>query len=252
MRVWLFTTCLTDMFYPQTAAAMVRVLRRLGVEVDYPPKQTCCGQPAYNNGFFDEARKVARYTVEVLENADAVVIPSSSCCGMIRKHYEDLFEDEPAMARRARALADKTFEFVEFLHKRLWDRLSSWPLRYDGAVTYHYSCHLRLLDMTDQGEQLLRRIEGLEYRPLAKLDQCCGFGGAFAFRFPQVSAALVADKVECIAATGAQTVVATDAGCAMNIAGQCKRCGLDVRVRHIADLLDEAMGNGSTAEGAGA
>ncbi len=251
MRVSLLATCLVDLFAPQAAVAVVRVLRRLGVEVDYPQQQTCCGQPAYNNGHFDEARAVARHMIEVFEPSELVVLPSSSCCAMVRRHYEKLFADDPVMRQRAQRLAAKTFEFTELLRSRLWDDLSRWQLRYDAAVTYHYSCHLRMLDITDEPVQLLRQIEGLDYRPLVKQDQCCGFGGAFAFRFPPISASLVADKVECISATGAETVVCSDMGCAMNIAGQCRRQGLAVRVRHIAELLDEAMLNGRRNGGSG-
>jgi L-lactate dehydrogenase complex protein LldE len=182
--------------------------------------------------------------LDVFEASELVVLPSSSCCAMVRLHYEKLFADEPVMKLRAQRLAAKTFEFGELLRRRLWDSLAAWRLEYDGAVTYHYSCHLRMLGITDEPVQLLRRIHGLDYRPLVKQDQCCGFGGAFAFRYPSISAAMVADKVACIAATGADTVICSDAGCAMNIAGQCRREGLDIRVRHIAELLDQAMTNG--------
>ena len=250
MHASLFATCLTDLFDPQAAISVVRVLRRLGVDVDFPADQTCCGQPAYNNGFFDEARTVAKRFIEVFEPSDLVVTPSSSCCGMVREHYVHLFADDPPWADRARAVAAKTFEFTELLCDRFWDTLSDWPLRFDGSVTYHYSCHMRLLGLTDTVERLLGLINGLDYRPLEKKEQCCGFGGAFAVRVPEVSGAMVSDKVACILATEADTVICTDAGCAMNIAGKLHRDGHAVQMRHIAEILDHAMTPGRQRKGA--
>lgn len=241
MRASLFVTCLTDLFYPDVAEAMVRVLHRLGVRLDFPREQTCCGQPALNSGFEDEARAVAGRMIEVFADSELVVTPSGSCCSVVREYFPHLFHDHPAMHDRAVALAGRTFEFVEFLEKVLKVDWSAWDLSYEAAATYHYSCHLRGLNMTDEASRLLARIRGIDYRPLEKLEQCCGFGGTFAVKYGNISGAMVNDKVACIRATGADTLVCNDGGCSMNIAGACRRQGLDIRVRHIAEILNEAM-----------
>jgi L-lactate dehydrogenase complex protein LldE len=248
VKASLFVTCLTDLFYPRVAVAMVRVLRRLGVEVDFPEGQTCCGQPAFNSGFEDDARAVAARMIDVFETSEAVVTPSGSCAAMVREHFEHLFEHDPRMLARARALADKTFDFVEFLDKKLDVDWPSWSLTGDEAVTFHYSCHLRGLGMTTEAVDVLKRIDGVDYRPLDDLDQCCGFGGTFAVKFGDISAAMAREKVRRIAETGADVLMCNDGGCAMNIAGACRRQGVDVTVKHIAELLDEAMSHGSRTE----
>jgi L-lactate dehydrogenase complex protein LldE len=241
MRASLFVTCLTDQFYPEVAVAVVRVLHRLGVDVDFPKGQTCCGQPAMNSGYIDEARSVAAHMIGVFEASEAVVTPSGSCCAMVREHFAPLFENEPAMHDRAVRLAEKTFDFVEYLEKILKIDWSAWELNYDAVATYHYSCHLRGIGMTDEAVKLLGKIDGIEYRPLEKLEQCCGFGGTFAVKYGDISGAMVQDKVACIAATGADVLVCNDGGCGMNIAGACRRGGVKVEMKHIAQILDEAM-----------
>src|SRR5689334_9094072 len=173
MRVSLFVTCLTDQFYPEVAVAVVRVLNRLGVAVDFPQDQTCCGQPAMNSGYIDEARSVAAHMIDVFDGAEAVVTPSGSCCAMVREYFPHLFEHDAGMHARAVRLADRTFEFVEYLDKVLRVDWSRWNLTYDAVATYHYSCHLRGIGMTDEATRLLSRIRGIEYRPLEKLEQCC-------------------------------------------------------------------------------
>jgi L-lactate dehydrogenase complex protein LldE len=239
--VSLFVTCLTDQFYPEVAVSVVRVLRRLGIAVDFPKAQTCCGQPALNSGYFDEARSVARRMIDVFEQSDVVVTPSGSCCAMVREHFAHLFKDDARLHARAVALAAKTFDFVEYLEKILRIDWSAWDLAYDGIATYHYSCHLRGIGMTDETTRLLKRIRGMEYRPLEKIEQCCGFGGTFAVKYGDISGAMVRDKVACIAATRANLLVSNDGGCTMNIAGACRRAGLDIEIRHIAQILDAAM-----------
>lgn len=241
MRVSLFVTCLTDQFYPEVAVAVVRVLNRLGVAVDFPKAQTCCGQPAMNSGYLDEARSVAAHMLDVFETSEAVVTPSGSCCAMVREHFPHLFEYQPAMHERAMRLAEKTFDFVEYLEKILKIDWSVWNLHYDAVATYHYSCHLRGIGMTNEAVKLLGKINGIEYLPLEKLEQCCGFGGTFAVKYGDISGAMVADKVACIAATGANVLVCNDGGCGMNIAGACRRLGVPVEMKHIAQILDEAM-----------
>ncbi len=242
MRASLFVTCLTDLFYPDVAASVVRVLRRLGVAVDFPRKQTCCGQPALNSGCQDEFRPIAERMIRVFENAEVVVSPSASCCSIVREHFPPTFEDDPDLHRRAVALADKTFEFVEFLEKKLRVDWSSWDLEFPAVATYHYSCHMRGVGLVpDDVVRVLQRMRGLEYRPLEKIDQCCGFGGTFAVKYGEISGAMVRDKVANIRKTGANLLIINDGGCTMNIAGACRREGFEIKVMHIAEILDAAM-----------
>ncbi len=242
MKVSLFVTCLTDTFYPRAGIAVVKVLEKLGCEVEFPADQTCCGQPMFNNGYHDEARALARRMIQVFEHSECVVTPSGSCAAMVREHYPELLEGDHAFEEGAKELAGKTYEFVEFLVKVLKVDLRAIGVRLPGKATYHYSCHLRGLGMTDAHTVgLLRQIDGLEFVPLEKADQCCGFGGTFAMKFPQVSGELVRDKARCIAATGAKTVVVNDAGCTMNIAGACRREGMDVEFKHVAEVIAEGM-----------
>lgn len=241
MDVSLFVTCLTDLFYPEAAVATVRVLRRLGCRVNFPQGQTCCGQPALNSGHLAEARQVAAHMINVFEKSDVVVSPSGSCTAMVREHFAHLFEGDPRMAARAEALAEKTYEFVEFLEKKLKVDWSRWKLKSSGSVTYHYSCHLRGLGMTDEAVRLLNRIEGIDYRPLRDMDQCCGFGGTFSVKYGDISGQMARDKMECIGETQADTLMCNDGGCALNIAGMCHREKQSTRIRHVAQILDDAM-----------
>ncbi|MEX0886192.1 MAG: (Fe-S)-binding protein [Phycisphaeraceae bacterium] len=257
MKLALFVTCLTDAFYPRTGIATVKVLEHLGCDVTFPQAQTCCGQPMFNNGFHHEARKLARHMIDVFEDAACVVTPSGSCAAMVREHYAELLKDDPAHAERAEALAGKTYELVEFLVKVLKVDLRKLGVRWPGKVTYHYSCHLRGLGITDEAGQLMRQIDGLEYVPLPKAEQCCGFGGTFAMKYPQISGEIVRDKVGCIEATGASTCVSNDAGCTMNIAGACRRHereqggdgdqkdagnGNGVQFKSLAEIIAEGLG----------
>ncbi|MBH06508.1 MAG: Fe-S oxidoreductase [Phycisphaeraceae bacterium] len=242
MNVSLFATCLTDTFYPRAAIATVKVLEHLGCHVDFPAEQTCCGQPMFNNGFEDESRELARQMVRVLEHSDYVVTPSGSCAAMIREHYEELLSDDHAYKYAISGLVAKTYEFVEFLVNVLRVDLKQMDVSWPGKVTYHYSCHLRGIGVTDEAVQLMEQIDGLQYVPMEKMDQCCGFGGTFAAKYPQISGAVVNDKVDCIAQTGAQTVISNDAGCTMNISGACRRQGQDAKFKTLAEVIAEGMG----------
>ncbi len=249
MKVALFVTCLADAFFPRAGIATVKVLEHLGCEVTFPEAQTCCGQPMFNNGFHHEARNLARHMIQVFEDAACVVTPSGSCAAMVREHYAQLFKDEPDWHRRAEALEAKTYELVEFLVKVLKVDLRSLGARWPGRVTYHYSCHLRGLGITDESIQLMRQIDGLEYVPLEKMEQCCGFGGTFAMKYPQISGQMVQDKVSAIAATAAPVVVVNDAGCTMNIAGACRRHAREegqdpdaLRFKSLAEVVAESLG----------
>jgi L-lactate dehydrogenase complex protein LldE len=237
MNISLFITCLTDTFYPDAGRAVVDVLRRCGCEVGFPAGQTCCGQPMFNNGYHREAADLARRMIDLFSDAAYIVTPSGSCCAMVREHYPQLLPGDA----RCESFVKRTYEFVEFLHKVLKIDLRAMGCRRECIATYHYSCHLRGLGMTDEAVQLLRQIDGLEYRPLERIDQCCGFGGTFAVKFPEISGPMVDDKIACIANTNADVLVCNDGGCAMNIAGALHRAGSNIRVMHIAELIAEGL-----------
>lgn len=229
-------TCLGDVLRPGAGKATVRLLRRLGHEIDFPASQTCCGQPFYNSGFFDQARDLARHTIEVFDGAETVVTPSGSCAAMVKLEFPRLFEQDATWHRRAEDLAARTFEFTDFLVNRLG--IVDVGAAYEGRVTYHFACHLRGLGLLTEAETLIRHIRGATYVPLVRQDQCCGFGGSFAVRYPQISGAMVEDKSNCITQTAADAVVSTDAGCLMNIGGRLHRQGREIEVLHLAELLD--------------
>ena len=229
-------TCLGDVLRPEAAKATVRLLRRLGHEIEFPADQTCCGQPMYNSGFADLAREQAKHTIRVFEGDNLVVTPSGSCAAMVKVEYPHLLEGDAEWHPRAVDLASRMFELSDFLVNRLG--VVDVGARYEGKVTYHYACHLRALSLEGQAEQLIQHVRGVTYVPLARQDQCCGFGGSFAVRYPQISGAMVDDKMGCILRTEADTLVSTDAGCLMNIGGRLHREGKPVRVLHLAELLD--------------
>jgi L-lactate dehydrogenase complex protein LldE len=235
-RVSLFIQCIVDGIYPEVAEAMVRIFNHLGIAVDCPKDQTCCGQPAFNTGYRRAARRAARHFIEVFERSPLIVCPSGSCVAMVRHHYAELFTDAPAWQARAMDVARKTFELTEFLVDVLG--VTDLGARFDGRVTYHDSCHLlRTLGVRAQPRALLSNIRGLDFVEMADSDRCCGFGGTFSVKYPEISTAMVAEKVDTILATGADTVVGCDMGCLMNIEGYLSRHNHPVRVRHIAQLL---------------
>lgn len=229
-------TCLGDVVRPSVGQATVRLLRRLGHEVDFPAAQTCCGQPHFNSGFHDLAKQQAKHMVGVFESCEAVVVPSGSCAAMVRLEYPHLLADEPQWHRRAVSLAAKTFELTDLLVNHL--KVLDVGARYEGKVAFHFACHLRGLGQLSETEQLIRHVTGATLVPLRHQDQCCGFGGSFAVRYPQISTAMVDDKVRCLVETEADAVVSTDAGCLMNIGGRLRRQGHEIEVLHIAELLE--------------
>jgi L-lactate dehydrogenase complex protein LldE len=241
-RVALFITCLTDQFYPRTGVAVTKILRHYGCEVDFPRAQTCCGQPFFNNGFKDESAELGKRFIETFEGYDYVVTPSGSCCAMVREQYEELFHHDPQWGERMERVRAKTFEFVEFLTKVLKADVTGLKLPTPETFTYHYTCHQRGLGLKDEAVQLLKKIDGVDFRPMEKTDQCCGFGGTFAIKYPAISEGIVDDKTRCIENTQAHTTICNDAGCTMNISGMCHRKGVKTDVRHIADVMAEAMG----------
>jgi L-lactate dehydrogenase complex protein LldE len=221
---------------PEAGVATVRLLRRLGMTVHFPERQTCCGQPFYNSGFTSGARDLARHTIEAFADDRPVVVPSGSCAAMVKIEFPHLFHDEPPWRERAEALAARTFELSDFLVNRL--KVVEVGAKFDGSVAYHYACHLRGLGLKNEAETLIRNVTGARYVPLEAQDQCCGFGGSFAVRYPQISGAMVGDKVACVARSGADVLVSTDTGCLMNIGGALHRQQRPTRVMHLAELLE--------------
>ncbi len=246
MSVSLFVTCLTDTYYPRVGQAVVAVLEHLGYAVDFPEAQTCCGQPMFNTGDHTDATALAERLVDVFSGAEQVVTPSGSCCAMVREHYPELLE---AVLPRERwePFVGRTFEFTEFLLNVAGVDLRALGCRWPpggGTVrtTYHYSCHLRGLGMKEEAVELLKQIEGIEYAPAEKLDQCCGFGGTFAVKYPEISGAMVRDKVDCLQRTGAEVLVCNDGGCALNLQGACHRMSAGLAFKHIAEIIAEGLG----------
>lgn len=235
-RVGLFATCLVDLFRPGVGFAAARLLEDAGCAVEVPPGQTCCGQPAYNSGDRDDARRLALNVMRVFAGYDYVVLPSGSCAAMIRHHYPALFADDPELGRQAAALAGKTHELVSFLTDVLG--VEAVAARFDGAVTYHDSCSgLREMKVKAQPRALLGTVAGLELKEMAAPEECCGFGGTFCVKYPGISDRMVSDKAADVEATAAGTVLAGDLGCLMNIAGKLKRRGSAVKARHVAEVL---------------
>lgn len=231
-HVDLFATCLVDAFYPEVGEAVVEVLERAGCEVALPPGQTCCGMPLYNNGFVDEARKVAEHTLAALPGSNTVVVPSGSCAWMLRHIYPELLPGE-----RGRAFAARVREFSELLG----EAPAKCTLEAPRSATYHPSCHLRRgLGVDTPPRALLGSIAGLTLAPLAAEEECCGFGGTFAVRYGEVSGAMLDDKLAHARATGASTLVVTDLGCMLHLDGGARRAGCPFQVRHLAELLAEA------------
>lgn len=240
--VALFVTCLTDTFAPRVGVAVVRVLRHFGCRVRFPVGQTCCGQPAYNNGFHRQAAAMGRRMIDLFDGCEYVVTPSGSCASMVVHHTPHLLAGDRAYADRARQLAARTWEFGAFITDVLKVDLSSITVDPARPVTYHYGCHLRGLQSADQASRLVGELGGVVYRPLEQLDECCGFGGAFSTLFPNISDAMVSDKLDAIERTGAKVVICNEAGCTMTIEGTARRRGVKVTFKHIAEVLAESLG----------
>ncbi|MEM7523130.1 MAG: (Fe-S)-binding protein [Pseudomonadota bacterium] len=249
-RVGLFVTCLVDMFRPSVGFAAVGLLTEAGCEVEVPAAQTCCGQPAYNSGDRATTTRIAKQVIEAFEAYDYVVGPSGSCIGTLVKDYPTLFDDAPDWRARAEALAAKSHEIVSFLT----DVMDYTPtdMTFDGTVTYHDSCSgLRGLGVQRQPRALLAEVEGLTLVEMKDPDVCCGFGGTFCVKQPEISNKMVSDKTANIAATGADTILAGDLGCLMNMAGKLSREGRPVKARHVIEVLagvtdTPAIGEGET------
>ena len=236
MRVTLFIPCFIDSLYPQVGVAIVKILERLGHEVDYPEAQVCCGQPPFNSGYWDEARVVAERQLAVFRDAEVVVSASGSCGAMFKVFYGELFKDRPQQ-KEAKALGDKTFEFSEFLVNKLGVR--DVGARFEEKVTFHDGCHgLRELGTKAAPRELLRAVKGLELIEMGEAESCCGFGGMFAVKFPQISTAMAEVKCNSIIDTGVETIVSNDSSCLMQIQGYMNRHSPRViKSLHLAEVL---------------
>lgn len=236
LQVGLFVTCLVDMFRPRIGFAAVDLLEKNGCVVAVPKDQPCCGQPAYNAGDTETTKAVAKGIIAAFDAYDYVVAPSGSCAGMISHHYPTLFEEDAEWGPRARNLARRTYELVAFLTDVL--KVETTHAGFDGTVTYHDSCSgLRELKVKDQPRKLLSKINGLSLVEMEQPEICCGFGGMFCVKYPDISNKMVSDKTADVSATGADTLLAGDLGCLMNMAGKLHREGKSVRVRHVAEIL---------------
>lgn len=239
MKVSLFVTCLVDQLWTSVGVSSVKVLRQAGCEVEFDQRQTCCAQPAFNTGYLDEARQVAQRFISIFEEsqAEAIVSPSGSCTAMVR-HYPQLFADDPTWLPRALSIAAKTHELSSFLVRvlKVEDVGASWK----GKLTWHDACHgLRDLNLKSEPRALIRNVRGAEFVELEQSDACCGFGGTFSVKYPEISVAILDQKIDAIERSGVQAVVSGDASCLMQIGGRLSRKGSKVKVMHLAELLSQ-------------
>lgn len=235
MRVQLFIPCFVDQLFPETAFNMVKVLEKAGCTVEYNAEQTCCGQPAFNAGFRNEAKEVCTKFIKDFSGADYVVAPSASCVGFIRNYYLKLF-DNSSVHNEVKDLGKRTFEFSEFLINVL--KIDDFGASLNAAVTYHDSCAgLRECRIKDEPRKLLSKVKGLELVEMNDVETCCGFGGTFAVKFEAISIGMADQKVNNAVATGSQYIVSTDLSCLMHLDGYIRNKGLNIRTMHIADVL---------------
>ena len=240
--VSLFVTCVVDQFFPEVGESTVRVLRRQGVDVDFNPDQTCCGQPAFNTGYWKEARPLAERFLDMYEGIDYVVMPSGSCASMVRVFYKELFHDDPALLKRAVEVGSHVFELSEFLVDVLGVDGPPEPSPSDKVqrVTYHEACHLRReLGATTQARSLINQAADVELVEMEQSEVCCGFGGTFAVKYADISGAMLDEKITHIRNSGADAVVACDVTCLMHIGGGLEKRGIAIRPLHLAELLDK-------------
>jgi L-lactate dehydrogenase complex protein LldE len=237
MRVSLFVTCLVDQLWPSIGTSAVEVLRRAGCDVEFDQRQTCCGQPAFNTGYRNEARTLARRFIEIFDEskADAIVSPSGSCTAMVH-HFRELFAEDEVWRARAESIAERTHEFASFLVNVLG--VDDVGASFDGRVTWHDACHgLRDLNLHSEPRRLIRNVRGVEFVEMANADSCCGFGGTFSVKYPEISVAILDNKIESIEKADVRAVVSADASCLMQIAGRLSRQASPVRAMHLAELL---------------
>jgi L-lactate dehydrogenase complex protein LldE len=234
--VTLFIPCLMDVFFPQAARDLVTLLKKLGFQVRYPQAQTCCGQPAFNQGFIRQAKTLAERFLTIFESAEVIVCPSGSCTAMVRKHYPELFSQEPEWLTKAQRTAQKIFEVSEFLVD--FDPQETLKASFPFTVTYHDACHSnRVLGISEQPRRLLARIKGLTLVEMESSEVCCGFGGLFSQKYSRISQAIGMEKLKAIRNTGAQWVVSNDPGCLMHIQRRLREQKLSVGVKHLVEIL---------------
>ncbi len=239
-EVALFVTCLTDTFFARVGECSVRALRHYGCRVTFPREQTCCGQPAFNSGHHDTARALALRMLDIFEPYEFVVSPSASCVAMVR-HFPELLADRPGEQAAAQRLAEKTHEFCAFLTEVLRIDLAS-VLRLQTSTTLHFPCHARELQSPQSLDGVLRRCGPQQYRPAQQPTLCCGFGGLFATEFPEISAAMMRDKLKDLSATQAEQVICNEAGCGLHLMGGARRGGIPLQFKHLAECLAESLG----------
>ncbi len=239
-RAKIFITCLVDFLFPSVGRAMVKVLRHYGVELEFPSGQTCCGQPAFNAGFQGQAREVALHFLDVFEDSEAVVSPSGSCVAMVKEYYPGLFSEDEELQGRFSDLASRTWEFSQYLTEVLG--VSDFPGSCDRSLTWHDCCHsLRGLGIEEGPRKLLHSLEGADLRELEDSKECCGFGGLFSVKFDEISSEMLKNKLACVEKSGADCLVATDCSCLMHMAGGLEKTGSEVRTRHLAEVLADAL-----------
>jgi len=235
-RVTLFPTCLVDIFFPSVAVATVRILEKLGIEVRFKKKAICCGQPAYNMGFFKEAKEVAINFINSINSREMVVSPSGSCVSMLKHNYPELFRDDIGYRKKVEELGDKIHELTDFLVNFM--RVKDLGARFEAKVTYQDSCHAkRVLGIHDEPRILLRNVKGLELIEMDESDRCCGFGGMFSIKFENVSKEILEEKIKKIEETGCEYVVSTDISCLMHIGGRLRRRKSKIKFLHIAEII---------------
>ncbi|MGG4469587.1 (Fe-S)-binding protein [Paenibacillus alvei] len=239
MKVSIFITCLADMFYSNVGKSTVELLEKLGCEVDFPEQQTCCGQVSFNSGYHKETKEVAKHMIKVFEASEYVVAPSGSCVAMLHE-YPHLLKDEKEWKERADKLAAKSYELIQFIVEvlKVEDVKASLP----ACATYHKSCHMtRLLGVKDAPSKLLSQVDGLTVNPLPNSENCCGFGGTFSVKMGPISEQMVQEKVESVEAANADVLIGADCGCLMNIGGYINRQGKQIKVMHIAEVLNSEV-----------
>jgi L-lactate dehydrogenase complex protein LldE len=235
-RVSLFVTCVVDQLFPKVGLAIADVLERVGYQVDFPEAQTCCGQPAFNSGYRDEARQVAQHFLEVFRGETPIVVSSGSCCSMITHHFRELFTEDAKLLAEAENLEHRVWEFSQFLTE--YAKVEDVDAHFEGVVTYHDSCHaLRELKVRNGPRRLLSHVRGLELKEMDIPEECCGFGGTFSVKFPEVSGGMARTKIDSILRTGAGTVVSVDSSCLMQLQGALTKAGHSIRTMHLAEVL---------------
>lgn len=239
MRVTLFSTCLIDLFQPSAGIATVELLEKLGCQIDYPTGQICCGQPAYNSGYLNEAKPAMIHLLETFQHAEYIVTPSGSCAVML-KEYAHIFQDDPKWSKIAKSVSDKTYELTQFIVHVLG--VTKIDTSLPGTAVFHTSCHMtRILGVREEPKQLLNQVADLTMKPLKGADQCCGFGGTFSVKMGDISAEMVKEKVSNIMNANVDYLIGADCACLMNIGGRLSRENQPVQVLHIAEVLNRGM-----------